>query len=58
MISEDVTRSSNSIERAGWSIPAAPSAQNSHVIIRWPKYRTAPKLPRPLGNIRQSFIEQ
>lgn len=44
MISEDVTRGSDVIEGAGWSIPAVPSAQNSHVITRWPKYRTMAEL--------------
>lgn len=59
MIFEDVTRGSNSIERAGWSIPAVPSTQNSHIITRWPKYiRTMAELLRTLGNITQSFTEQ
>lgn len=58
MIFEDVTRGSNGIERAGWSIPAVPSAQNSHIITRWPKYRTTAELLRTLGSVRQSFTEQ
>lgn len=58
MIFEDVTRGSNNAERAGWLIPAVPSAQNSHAITRWPKYRTTAELLRTLGNIRQSFTEQ
>jgi len=58
MISEDVTRGSNSIERAGWSIPAVPRAQNSHVIARWPKYGTTAELLRTLGSVRQRFTER